>query len=160
MLSWVESANSPNTEFSIANLPYGVFTTREAATPRIGVAIGDSILDVASAIALGYLPDASEFAAFSATDLGAVMQLSTGERGLIRAAITELLRDGSADGSGAKSRRDEFLVSMENARLQLPVAIGDYTDFYASIDHATNVGKMFRPDNPLLPNYKYVPIGY
>jgi fumarylacetoacetase len=160
MLSWIESANSPESEFTIANLPYGVFTTRDASTPKIGVAIGDSILDVTRAIALGFLPGDREFTAFSATDLAALMQLSGAERASIRAAIIELLQDGSSGAGRANSRRDELLIPMSDARLQLPVSIGDYTDFYASIDHATNVGRMFRPDNPLLPNYKYVPIGY
>src|SRR6476620_5559036 len=160
MLSCIESANSPDSEFPIANLPYGVFTTREASTPKIGVAIGDSILDVTSAMALGFLPGDREFTAFSAAGLAALMQLSRTERTSIRAAIIELLRDGSSGAEEAKCRRNEFLVRMSEARLQLPVSIGDYNDFYASIDHATNVGKMFRPDSPLLPNYKYVPIGY
>jgi fumarylacetoacetase len=160
MLSWIESANSPQSEFSIANLPYGVFTARDDREPKIGVAIGDSILDVTSAIALRFLPGDGEFAAFSAADLAALMQLSPAARASIRAAITDLLRDGSSGARRAQARRDEFLVPISDARLQLPVAIGDYTDFYASIDHATNVGKMFRPDNPLLPNYKHVPIGY
>ena len=88
------------------------------------------------------------------------MQLSSSDRREFRESLTDLLREGSSAARKAQPLRGDFLFPIEQSTLYLPVAIGDYTDFYASIHHATNVGKMFRPDNPLLPNYKYVPIGY
>ncbi|HUQ20456.1 MAG TPA: fumarylacetoacetase, partial [Gemmatimonadaceae bacterium] len=159
MNSWVDSANLPDSDFPLENLPYGVFSARDRHS-RIGVAIGDSILDVERAAALALFPGGSEVEVFSRHNLTGLMQLPAAERASFRAALTELLRQGSEAESRGRSRREEILIPIAEARLELPVPIGDYTDFYASIEHATNVGKMFRPDNPLLPNYKYVPIGY
>src|SRR6185437_5421161 len=90
--------------------------------------------------------------------LNELMKLGSGAWGVLRARLTELLREG-VDGK-TRQRVENLLVPMERAEMQLPVKIGDYTDFYASIHHATRVGKRLRPENPLLPNYKYVPIGY
>jgi fumarylacetoacetase len=92
--------------------------------------------------------------------LNDLMALGVTERRQLRSSLNELLQNDSTSGRRAQSQRDAILVRMKDATLHLPVAIGDYTDFYASIHHATNVGRLFRPDNPLLPNYKYVPIGY
>jgi fumarylacetoacetase len=162
LISWVESANGPETDFPIQNLPFGVFThPGEADTvARVGVAIGDSILDVSSAISASLLPPSTAAVACRSATLNGLMALDKVEQSELRAAISDLLRAGSAVSAQAASRRETILVPMSLAELHLPVAIGDYTDFYASIHHAMNVGKMFRPDNPLLPNYKYVPIGY
>jgi fumarylacetoacetase len=156
--SWVESANGP-TDFPLANLPYGVFS-RARQTRSVGVAIGDSILDVTAAVRHGLLPFSAFVGIFQRDALNELMQAPRDLRLNIRSALLDLLDAGTQSGKKAARFRNEILVPMQEARLQLPVAIGDYTDFYASIDHATNVGSMFRPDNPLLPNYKHVPIGY
>lgn len=157
--SWVESANDPDTDFPIQNLPFGVF--RRAGTneePRIGVAIGDQILDVQQCVRERLLKDISPecACALSATTLNDLMRLGREHWKAARAAIGNLLEQGSR----AKPQATEALVKMAGTEMLLPVAIGDYTDFYASIHHATNVGSMFRPDNPLLPNYKWLPVGY
>ncbi|MFN8650431.1 MAG: fumarylacetoacetase [Gemmatimonadales bacterium] len=152
--SWVESANRPGAEFPIQNLPFGVFETGKAA-PRIGVAIGDQILDLRASSDLGLLdalPVAAD-ACRSAT-LNLLMTLSPELRAGLRRLLSKALSAGTRRSSQA------VLVPMNEARMLLPATIGDYTDFYASLFHATNVGSMFRPDNPLLPNYKWVPIGY
>ena len=160
--SWVESANSPETDFPIQNLPFGVFTHSgdTDGSARVGVAIGDAILDVTGAVNARLLPPSSAAVACGSSTVNNLMALDKAEQSALRAAISDLLRAGSTAGRAAAGNRETILVSMTLAELHLPVAIGDYTDFYASIHHARNVGKMFRPDNPLLPNYKYVPIGY
>jgi fumarylacetoacetase len=158
--SWVESANQADTDFPLANLPFGVFSRRGSdSRPRVGVAIGDSILDVTAGVNAECISLSPAAAVCDRRTLNALMELGRDERMAFRSALTELLREGTGLAQKAMSC-DDILVPMEAADLHLPVAIGNYTDFYASIHHATNVGKMFRPDNPLLPNYKYVPIGY
>jgi fumarylacetoacetase len=140
--SWVESANDLTTDFPIQNLPFGVF--RRAAseeTARIGVAIGDQIFDLAAADLI------------RADALNELMTLGN-------SAATELRREVSRRLRTDAEPLPALLVPMREAEMFLPAHIGDYTDFYASISHATNVGSMFRPDNPLLPNYKWLPIGY
>ena len=161
--SWVESANRENADFPIQNLPFGVF--RRAGTdeaPRVGVAIGDRILDLARSCEqdlLDGLPTALRDALRDASDAGVLnplMALGVAASSLLRGRLSELLRSDAP-----RSVRDaDLLVPLEDAELLKPVEIGDFTDFYASVFHATNVGKMFRPDNPLLPNYKHMPIGY
>lgn len=159
--SWVESANEEPTDFPLANLPFGVFSpSRAHGMPRVGVAIGDSIVDVCAVVNAGLISKSMAATACESPTLNLLMQLSSGDRSELREALIDLLREGSDASRKAKPLRGDFLVPIEGSILYLPVAIGDYTDFYASIYHATNVGKMFRPDNPLLPNYKYVPIGY
>jgi fumarylacetoacetase len=156
--SWIVSANKPDTDFPLANLPYGVFT--HANTTRIGVAIGDQILDLrscASESLLAALPT-DVVDACTASSLNALMALGVQAWSALRARITDLLADSADEATQHKVA--EMLVPVGDAEMQLPAQIGDYTDFYASIHHATRVGKLFRPDNPLLPNYKYVPIGY
>jgi fumarylacetoacetase len=135
--SWVDSANQPDCDFPIQNLPLGVFRTRDDPRPRIGTAIGDFVLDVRQ-----WVPGET---------LNPYMALPQVQRQELRRQISRALAKGA-------QRRE--LVARTDCELLLPVAIGDYTDFYASIHHATNVGSMFRPDNPLLPNYKHVPIAY
>jgi fumarylacetoacetase len=153
--SWVESANQPEADFPIQNLPLGVFQAGPSATPRIGVAIGDQILDLRAAADTGMLdalPVAAE--ACRAARLNLLMSLSPGIRAGLRRLLSRVLAAGGRRPSSA------VLVPMREAQLLLPAEVGDYSDFYASLFHATNVGAMFRPDNPLLPNYKWVPIGY
>jgi len=160
--SWVESANEPGTDFPIQNLPYGVFspTGERAAARRVGVAIGDFILDVTAAVQAGLVPPSPAATACESPTLNSLMQLGRGDQSALRSALSDLLTHDPEVGKRAMAAREAVLLPMGNATLHLPAEIGDYTDFYASIYHATNVGSMFRPDNPLLPNYKYVPIGY
>lgn len=156
--SWIESANQPDTNFPIQNLPFGVFRQRGSAAPaQIGVAIGDQILDLAVCVATGQLSDLPQAiqSACAAENLNSLMALGRDGSSRLRHRVSELLRQ-----NGEPPSTSNLLVSMVDADLLLPAAIGDYTDFYASMFHATTVGKLFRPDNPLLPNYKYVPIAY
>src|ERR671933_203055 len=157
--SWVESANQKDTDFPIQNLPFGVFR-RQGSTepPRIGVAIGDQIVDLTRCSETGLLQELSQELqqACTAPNLNPLMAMGSEASSALRRRLSELLR---TDGS-TPPPEGGILIPMSEAELLLPATIGDYTDFYASIFHATNVGKLFRPDNPLLPNYKYVPIAY
>ncbi len=159
--SWVESANDAGSDFPIQNLPFGVFRPRaESADARVGVAIGESILDLRGMQSKGLLADNSVplASACAINSLNPLMALGPGARRALRRRLHTLLRDDApASGRSSVSRH---LIAQADVEMLLPAQIGDYTDFYASIFHATNVGKLFRPDNPLLPNYKYVPIGY
>ncbi len=152
--SWLDSANGPQTDFPLQNLPFGVFK-RGKERPSIGVAIGDRVLDLQRCAAIGLLSHALAPACASES-LNDLMSLGRPAWSPLRQRLTELLESGSPD----RARVESCLVPLSEAVMQLPAAIGDYTDFYASVYHATNVGALFRPDNPLLPNYKYVPIGY
>jgi fumarylacetoacetase len=157
--SWLESANDPGSDFPIQNLPYGVF--RSANGVHIGVAIGDRILDLHDCANHGLLVGLSEeiAAACRAERLNELMRLGSPAWRALRRLLTTLL-DADEAGPEMQDRVRPLLSPMRDAEMQLPADIGDYTDFYASIDHAARVGKLFRPDNPLLPNYKYIPIGY
>jgi fumarylacetoacetase len=157
--SWVASSNVPDAEFPIQNLPFGRF--RRAGTedaPRLGVAIGDQILDLHLAAeqcpwAEGVYPLLEPLAA---GDLHGFMALGAPAWKTLRAALSAALTEGSDQGPFLEM----CLLPQTEAQMLLPCRIGDYTDFYSSIHHATTVGRQFRPDNPLLPNYKWVPIGY
>jgi fumarylacetoacetase len=151
--SWVESANDSASDFPIQNLPFGVYTPMGVENPSIGVAIGDQIVEMAACFELGLVRDSAASQACLGSWLNNLMSLDTAEVESLRAELSAMLSEESEP-------RDEILVPMGEAVMLMPVDIPDYTDFYASIHHATNVGSMFRPDNPLLPNYKYVPIGY
>src|SRR6266480_4168373 len=142
--SWVESANAPGCDFPIQNLPFGVFKRKNSKeSPRGGVAIGDRILDLV-ALNLRTGPTLNGLAAMG------------------RPAWKKLRKELSRLLSSPKNakRLSKHLVPMKKAELLLPVAVGDYSDFYTGIHHATNIGRLLRPDNPLLPNYKWLPIGY
>ncbi len=156
--SWLASANDPGSDFPIQNLPYGVF--RSADRFHIGVAIGDQILDLHACASQRLLAGLSDETANAcrAERLNALIQLGPGAWRALRRRITAMLADDTSPETQDRVR--PLLIPMQDVEMQLPAEIGDYTDFYASIDHATRVGKLFRPDNPLLPNYKYVPIGY
>src|SRR5271157_2380157 len=164
--SWVESANAADSDFPIQNLPFGVFRRDESSNARVGIAIGDRVLDISGVRSEGLLADASVAVAAeacvadpkNAASLNALMALGAGPRRALRQRLHALLRDeASSPDRQAVSRH---LVPQAEVEMILPACVGDYTDFYASIFHATNVGRLFRPDNPLLPNYKYIPIGY
>jgi len=157
--SWVASANDPATDFPIQNLPFGRFRRAGSnADWRIGVAIGDQVLDLRAAQEQGgWSPDVAELLlALAPGDLKALMARGVQPRRLLRAALSEALREGSAQ----RGALETCLLPQAQVELTLPCAIGDYTDFYTGIHHASSVGKLFRPDNPLLPNYDWVPIGY
>ncbi len=145
--SWVESANDPSADFPLHNLPYGVFDRGEGA--RIGVAIGDQILDLREVAA--DVPSPALVQACTATSLNSFMSLGPGHWTALRNWITERLRAGAATRP---------LIPMTDVTMKFPVEIGDYTDFFTSLYHATNAGKIFHPDQPVRPNYKHMPIGY
>lgn len=151
--SWVVSAND-HEAFPIQNLPIGVFR-RDGQAARGGMAIGDSILDLGAVSAAGILPDRAQLACqlCEASTLNEFLALDSESRVEFRNAISEVLSEGA-------SPHPELLHDAKHCEMQLPARIGDYTDFYAGINHALNVGRLFRPDAPLLPNYKWVPIGY
>jgi fumarylacetoacetase len=158
LTSWVESAQASGADFPIQNLPLGAFTMPGDNRPRIGIAIGDSVLDLAAchadALFDGSLADVG--AAVAGTSLNALMALGPAARAALRRAASRWLRSPS----DRQARVQPHLRPMRELTLQVPASIGDYTDFYASLFHATNVGSMLRPDEPLLPNYKHLPIGY
>jgi len=153
--SFVETANAPGGDYPIQNLPFGVFRPAAGKPPRAGVAIGDQILDISAAAACfdGVAADAAR--AGAADHLNDLMSLGPEAWSALRLALSRGL---SVDRGDARLRR--HLTPMAQAKMELPVAIGDFTDFYASVFHATNAGRAFRPENPLLPNYKYVPVAY
>jgi fumarylacetoacetase len=159
--SWVTSANDPRTDFPIQNLPFGVFSRRDAESPRIGVAIGDQIADLHALIDTGLL-DSLESRVLASCKEPALNPLMALERSSIRALRAALSNALSDDGPIARDRalQGRVVAPAREAQVSAPVCIENYTDFYASIEHATNLGSMFRPDHPLLPNYKWVPIGY
>ncbi|MDA8017750.1 MAG: fumarylacetoacetase [Thermoanaerobaculia bacterium] len=159
--SWIASANEPDTDFPIQNLPFGVFRSDELEADRVGVAIGDQIVDVWACREAGAFEglgaDADEAArACAGPTLNALMGMEPRYWSALRRALQRLLRDDADEAARARM----VLVAADSVQMVLPVDIGDYTDFYCSIHHATNVGSMFRPDNPLMPNYKHLPVGY
>ena len=162
LTSWVESAARTDTDFPVQNLPLGVYRVG-GGMGRPGVAIGDEILDLAAVSESNLVSPDIAALVMQCADMQALNPLlaaGADALGRLRQEVSRLLQTGTSQGDRARSARASLLVPSARADLLLPVRIGDYTDFYASIAHATNVGSMFRPDNPLLPNYKYVPIGY
>jgi fumarylacetoacetase len=162
LTSWIESANSPDTDFPIQNLPFGVFSRKGDSERRVGVAIGDQIVDIGESLSAnlwsGKARDVARWC--DRPSLNELMQAPRDSLSQFRARLSELLTGTPGDDSVINPLPPGALVPMADAVMFRPAEIGDYTDFYASIYHATNVGKIFRPDSPLLPNYKYVPIGY
>jgi len=157
--SWLESANAAGSDFSIQNLPFAVFRRRGSNEPwRGGLAIGDQIVDLGALAATGVLRGHAQAAlqAAAADTLNAFMAQGPTAWSALRLALSRALRRGSAE----EREVARCLVAQADAEYTVPARIGDYTDFYTSVHHATNIGRQFRPDNPLLPNYKWVPIGY
>ena len=157
--SWVASANDGQTDFPIQNLPFAIFRRQGSNEAfRGGVAIGDQIVDLAAAVRAGvFTGDALEAAQAAAeSTLNHLMGLGPQRLSHLRKQLSKALQAGSLQEAALKA----CLVPQSQAEYALPARIGDYTDFYTSVHHATNIGKQFRPDNPLLPNYKWVPIGY
>ena len=157
--SWVESANTPDNGFPIQNLPYGVFREANGQKAfRVGVAIGDQVLDLGALAQSNPFtgPAAEALSACDASTLNGLMRLGPTHWSALRLELSRALRKDSA----LQPKLEPLLLPLSGVELTLPARIGDYTDFYISLHHATAVGKQFRPDNPLLPNYKWVPIGY
>jgi fumarylacetoacetase len=158
--SWLASANAAGCDFPVQNLPLGAFRASGSDRPRIGVAIGDRLLDLVAALEVGCLDLPERVAgACHLSRLNGLMAQPLEGRRTLRTALSALLMEGSRL-AGDRAIHERVFRSLHEVQLVLPADIGDYTDFYASVFHATNVGSMFRPDNPLLPNYKWVPIGY
>ncbi|WP_314918388.1 fumarylacetoacetase [Pseudomonas helleri] len=158
--SWIASANG-HSDFPLQNLPLGVFSI-QGCFPRSGVAIGEHIFDLEAALAAGLFEGAAKVAVEASLGgaLNAYFALGKSARVALRERLLELLSEGSTLRGKIEAQGAKLLPLAADCELHLPAKIGDYTDFYVGIEHAKNVGKLFRPDNPLLPNYKYVPIGY
>ena len=159
LTSWVESANVDNCDFPIQNLPFAEFRRKGSDEAfRGGVAIGDQVIDLAKLNKLNVLTGDAKTAADAASEatLNTFMGLGKQYWSALRLALSKALRAGSEH----QQALSDTLVAQSDIEFSLPCRIGDYTDFYTSIYHATAVGSLFRPDNPLLPNYKWVPIGY
>ncbi|MEM5532242.1 fumarylacetoacetase [Pseudoalteromonas arctica] len=159
LTSWVESANVDNCDFPIQNLPFAEFRRKGSDEAfRGGVAIGDQVIDLAKLSKLNVLTGDAKTAADAASEatLNTFMGLGGQYWSALRLALSKALRAGSEH----QQALSDTLVVQSDIEFSLPCRIGDYTDFYTSIYHATAVGSLFRPDNPLLPNYKWVPIGY
>ena len=157
--SWVSSANSPASDFPIQNLPFCAFRrARSAEHFRGGVAIGDQVLDLGALQGLGLFDGLAlqALAACAQPALNALMGLGAQASAALRAALSAALRTDSALADQLRPR----LIPQNAVEYRVAADVGDYTDFYASIHHATAVGRLFRPDNPLLPNYKWLPIAY
>jgi fumarylacetoacetase len=153
--SWVEIANAAGCDFPIQNLPFGVFRPAPGEPPRVGVAIGDQVVDVAAAGASFDGAAADGARACAASELNGLMAIGPTAWSALRRSLSRAL---SAEHGDERLRR--HLTPMAEAELLMPAAVREFTDFFASIFHATNAGRAFRPDNPLMPNYKYVPVAY
>ncbi|MFZ6645900.1 fumarylacetoacetase [Undibacterium sp. TJN25] len=161
--SWVASANLADSDFPLQNLPFAAFRRKGSAEEfRIGVAIGTQVLDLRAAFAadafagIAALNTPAATRALQSDSLNLLMGLGQETWSALRLALSRQLREGAAQQAGLQAA----LLAQGDAEFSLPARIGDYTDFYTSVYHATAIGKLFRPDNPLLPNYKWVPIGY
>ncbi len=157
--SWVDAANAPGADFPIQNLPFAVFRRKGTSEAfRGGIAIGDLVLDLAAAHRADAFSGEAAAAAAScgAPTLNAFMAMGPRAWSSLRLALSRALRAGSPQ----EQRLRGCLAPQAQVEFEVPAQIGDFTDFYASIHHALRVGKQFRPDNPLLPNYKWVPIAY
>ncbi len=162
LASWVDSANQPDCDYPVQNLPFGIYGDPKTGRGKVGVAIGDRIFDVAAANARGLLGGTADPAgmACDADTLNPLLVLGGHHWSALRAGLSRALRSGTEEGRLAEAEADDLLVLMADVEMRLPAHIGDFTDFYSSIHHATNVGRMLRPDNPLMPNYKYIPVAY
>ena len=155
LTSWVNV--SGDSDFSIHNIPFGIFSTK-SASPRIGAAIGDQILDLAAVARLGHFDDFGiDKNVFKRPVLNDFMALGKPVTKKVRKRIQQLL----SDKKSALKEKPRVFTPQRKSKMHMPVEVGDYTDFYSSIEHATNVGKMFRdPENALLPNWRHIPVGY
>jgi fumarylacetoacetase len=157
--SWVPFPK--DSDFSIFNLPFGIFQTKRIS-PRAGIAIGDKIVDLAVLHEEGFFSEMTQIphGIFLKDTLNDFIALGKATTKKVREKVQELLKEENGSLRDHQSR-GKALISRNEAQMLLPVKIGDYTDFYSSLEHATNVGKMFRdPENALLPNWKHLPVGY
>ena len=158
--SWVLSANIDGCDFPIENLPFGCFQVVGDATKKsmIGIAIGDQILPLTGLKDQVAIPEQLKeaFVAFDATDLNAFMALPDSVQEVCRSFITQLLQKNSV----YQSKLESFLIGLITVEMLIPCRVPDFTDFYSGINHARNVGLMLRPDQPLAPNYQWIPVGY
>jgi fumarylacetoacetase len=159
--SWVESANAPESDFPIQNLPYGVFR-RKGEAPRVGIAIGDRILDLTAALKAGLFRDEAEAAAklASGPTLNALMAAEPALHRALRRRLSQILDADNPERSQIAAAAASLLAPMADAQLQLPVSIGSFTDFLTSIYHTERGGRMTRPENPVPPPFRYLPIAY
>ena len=159
LTSWVKVPE--NSDFPIQNLPFGIFSTADRPK-RVGVAIGDQIVDLKVLHVLGYLENLPfVLEDFDSPTLNRMMARGKQATRELRARLSKLLRSDRPDLRDKEHHAGQALVAQAEAAMHMPVEVGDYTDFYSSEDHARNVGKMFRdPDNALLPNWKHMPVGY
>ena len=158
LISWVESARD-HADFPVQNLPFGAMDFGEG--PRPVVAIGEEVFDLKVATQRGLLGESGELAgAVASPSLNALANLGADVRQELRCRISALLTGSDPSLHDDSQARSEVLRQQADGTMLAPFAIGDYTDFYCSIHHATNVGSMFRPDNPLMPNYRHLPVGY
>jgi len=157
--TWVDVAS--DSDFSIYNLPFGVFRYKNKS-PRVGVAIGNYVIDLAALHRRGYLDSLFlQPRVFRKKTLNAFIRLGAPYWAKLRSRLLELLDAENSELRDAPKDRRKCLIPLNEVSMLLPVEVGDYTDFYSSLEHATNVGKMFRPDQaPLLPNWKHMPVGY
>jgi fumarylacetoacetase len=157
--SWIEVP--AGSDFPIQNLPFGIFKT-QSSSPRVGVAIGDQVLDLAILNKLGYLDNLKiDNAIFTNQYLNDFIALGKQTTNAVRERVSHLLNENTPDLRVNKESQSKVLHFQTNVQMQMPVKVGDYTDFYSSIDHATNVGTMIRdPKNALMPNWKHLPVGY
>jgi len=155
METWIDIPK--NSDFSIHNIPFGIFSTKDSKK-RVGTAIGDMILDLKLSSDLGVFDNLNfDFNIFENEHLNDFISLGKSITNNVRLIIQKEL----SDSSSALKNQSNLLIKQTDAEMHLPLKIGDYTDFYSSIEHATNIGSMFRdPSNPLLPNWKHIPVGY
>ncbi|MHB1021524.1 MAG: fumarylacetoacetase [Acidobacteriaceae bacterium] len=156
--SWVESANRQGCDFPLQNLPFGVFCPKSDWRSKVGIAIGDRVLDVSGCLLAGLFTGDAAIAAEACSKhiMNDLMSLGPQYWSALRARVFDLLTEGSSE----RATVERHLLSMADIEMRLPAQIGNYTDFYASLHHARHVGSLFRPANPLLPNYKYLPVAY
>jgi len=155
METWIDIPK--NSDFSIHNIPFGIFSTKDSKK-RVGIAIGDMILDLKLSSDLGVFDNLTfDFNVFENEYLNDFISLGKSITNNVRLIIQKEL----SDSSSVLRNHSNLLIKQSDAKMHLPLKIGDYTDFYSSIEHATNIGSMFRdPSNPLLPNWKHMPVGY
>lgn len=161
--SWVESANEPGADFPLHNLPYCLFRRRGSQeAPRLGVGIGDTILELKKCAEEGFFDDVDDetLDALCEPTFNALLARGSEVWASLRKSIMLMLHADVPVLRDSTRWRKRMFVEMAKAELIVPGAIGDYTDFYASEHHATNVGSMFRPEKPLMPNWKHLPVGY
>ncbi|MER3431319.1 MAG: fumarylacetoacetase [Blastocatellia bacterium] len=158
--SWLDSANDSGTDFPIQNLPFcAIWTEDEDEPAHLSIAIGDKIFDLVAASRRGLLEGKiADLLLEGIGDLSTLSEFFPEDLRRLRASVSAIFLESAP--KAVIERAEKCLIPISQAEFEIPLTIGDYTDFYCSIYHATNVGSMFRPDNPLMPNYKWLPVGY